>query len=460
VINLVRAVVFSTLFLISGQSHAQQSSSNLSTDLQLSDEQATQTLVFRAPQQGPLPELVQSILEEAYAELNVELRYEPLPRLRGEQLASEGIIAGELGRIPGLAEQLTNLIRIEFPIYEFSLLLVADPKQCGDCTPDTLENLAYLSGLRAADQIVESYQLDIPIVKPVNLEQVIKLMDAGRVEATLMADFQYRGSALHDRDDLIVYEIKRYQGYHYLHKKHADLIPDLLNALELMKATGRITALRETYQSKINRPITPVRIPNPLIGASSLVPGQTEMDGEGVLWQKFKALTADWGAKVETETSNWPRAKQLVDSGKAQVLVGIREEQLDKRFIKTQHALARSNPVYLFTKSESALNNTFNQQQQVSLCVAGGHYQQTLIPANANIYNANTSLDCFALLDMGRVDGVVDYAANLPDWTEIPYKRRALSNEVPLYLAFKDNAQGNLLRSLFDNSIKSATPRP
>ena len=98
-INLFRAIVFSTLFFVSGQPHAQQSSSNLSTDLKLDDEQTTQTLVFRAPQDGPLPELVQSILEEAYAELNIKLRYESFPRLRGEQLASEGIIAGELGRI-------------------------------------------------------------------------------------------------------------------------------------------------------------------------------------------------------------------------------------------------------------------------------------------------------------------------------------------------------------------------
>ena len=83
------------------------------------------------------------------------------------------------------------------------MLLIADPSQCGVCTPDKLSNLAYLSGLRAGDEVVDSYQLDIPIAKPIKLEQVIKLMDAGRVEAALMADFQYRGSALHDRDDLI-----------------------------------------------------------------------------------------------------------------------------------------------------------------------------------------------------------------------------------------------------------------
>jgi len=459
VINLFRAIVFSTLFFVSGQPYAQQSSSNLSTDLKLDDEQTTQTLVFRAPQDGPLPELVQSILEEAYAELNIKLRYESLPRLRGEQLASEGIIAGELGRIPGLSEQLTNLIRVDFPIYEFSLLLIADPSQCGVCTPDKLSNLAYLSGLRAGDEVVDSYQLDIPIAKPIKLEQVIKLMDAGRVEAALMADFQYRGSALHDRDDLIVYEIKRYQGYHYLHKKHADLIPDLLSTLKLMQATGRITALRETYQSKIARPITPVRIPNPLIGASALMPRQTEMDGEGSLWQRFIELTADWAEQVETETSNWPRAKQLVDSGKAQVLVGIREEQIDQRFIKTEHAFARSAPVYLFSKTQAAIDDTLDHKN-VSLCVAGGDYQHSLLPSNANIYTANTSLDCFALLDMGRVAGVVDYAANLPDWMETPYERYALSDEVPLYLAFKDNAQGQLLRSLFDKAIKNAIPRP
>ena len=61
---------------------------------------------------------------------------------------------------------------------------------------------------------------------------------------------------------------------------------------------------------------------------------------------------------------------------------------------------------------------------------------------------------------MGRVAGVVDYAANLPDWMETPYERYALSDEVPLYLAFKDNAQGQLLRSLFDKAIKNAIPRP
>ena len=63
---------------------------------------AQEKLTFRAPDESAFTNYVTAVLEEAYRELGIQLEYIELPRIRGEQLAAEGTIAGELGRTPSL----------------------------------------------------------------------------------------------------------------------------------------------------------------------------------------------------------------------------------------------------------------------------------------------------------------------------------------------------------------------
>ena len=57
---------------------------------------AQEKLTFRAPDESAFTNYVTAVLEEAYRELGIQLNYIDLPRVRGEQLAAEGTIAGEL----------------------------------------------------------------------------------------------------------------------------------------------------------------------------------------------------------------------------------------------------------------------------------------------------------------------------------------------------------------------------
>src|SRR5690625_4635247 len=73
-------------------------------------------LTFRTLDPSPVADSVAQILEEAYAELGVTLRYVDMPRNRSLTEANAGRIAGEMGRVPSLDEYYPNLIQVPFPL--------------------------------------------------------------------------------------------------------------------------------------------------------------------------------------------------------------------------------------------------------------------------------------------------------------------------------------------------------
>ena len=99
-----------------------------------------QKLLFRAPDEGPFTQHVTAVLEEAYAKLDIRLEYIDLPRARGEQLAIEGTIAGELGRTALLEDKRRDLRRVPFPLFTFDIIAVADRRDCGFCDPAKIKS--------------------------------------------------------------------------------------------------------------------------------------------------------------------------------------------------------------------------------------------------------------------------------------------------------------------------------
>jgi hypothetical protein len=129
-------------------------------------------------------------MEEAYAELGIELVYLDMPRARSIVEANAGRIAGELGRLPGLEQDYPNLIRLEFPLFRYQLVIVADRRQCGLCELGDLENLAYVNGMYGAEQRLTQHSYSRPTVQAVDLEQLLLMYQGSQLLATCYSGFQ------------------------------------------------------------------------------------------------------------------------------------------------------------------------------------------------------------------------------------------------------------------------------
>ncbi|RUO73643.1 ABC transporter substrate-binding protein [Idiomarina seosinensis] len=411
---------------------------------------AQQKLTFREPEPGPMVDFLTQVLEEAYHDLGVELEYRPLPRLRAEQLAAKGKIAGELGRLDGLEQQIPSLNRVPFKLYEFSVVLVANTKKCGLCTLPTIESLAHVSGMRAPEQVIEENNFTNPVFKQTQFDQVAKLLNSGRIDGALLGDFQLRNLQLQNTQDFVVYSMRSEAGYHYLHDKFKHLVEPLYGKLNAMRGSGRLAQLRQQHNLTLPEALKPTELPDQLMAVSALHPGLTNADGSGELWDKLNRAFANANIDINISASNWPRAHTLMRNERAQLMVGVRKEQFSEEFLYSETAIGTDDALYLFTTNEASGKGLPITSDDFTVCISEGDYQKELLPNNVTYYRANTPLDCFAMLDLGRVNGVIDYQDNLPDWTDKPYQQQRLSEPVPLYVAFNKTQLGHLLKLHFE----------
>lgn len=421
---------------------------------------AQQTLTFREPTPGPTVNYITAVLEEAYADMGISLTYMPLPRLRGEQLAQSGQIAGELGRQAGIETTLDNLIRVPFKLYEFSIVLVARHETCGLCTLKEVNNIAYVGGMRAAEAALQEANYSGTTFQQNNIHQIARLLKAKRIDAALVADFQLRNLDLDNPQAYVVYTVRKENGYHYLHQSYQHLVEPLHQRLALMQASGRLAQLQRQHLKRLPSQLQPITMPTELLATAAVQPSLTEANGNGKLWQLIRNAYSNAVDRVDVMASNWPRAINAVLEGSAQLLVGVREGQFKQDLLYTEQPIAMDEPVYVFAANEAKLAQLIAGNSTTTVCYSDGNEQRQLLPETLAFYHANTSLDCFALLDLNRVDGVIDYQHNLPDWMAKPYRRERLRNPTPLYAAFAPSPLGSRLKAHLDRSLKSQlTPR-
>lgn len=412
---------------------------------------AQDKLTFRAPNDSALSSYVTEVLEEAYHEVGIQLEYIDLPRVRGEQLAVEGAIAGELGRTPALADKRNELRQVPFPLFTFNIIAVSDRRRCGYCSPTDYASIAYVNGMDSITDVVNKLPETPSIVTPTDLEQVVKLVEAGRVQAALMADFQYQGSTLSNNPHFITHRLSIEEGFHYLHEGYARLIPQLTFQLQKLKKSGRIKELQNAYNIHKASPVQPFDKTQPITVLGPVQKGLTNADKTGLLWTFSEQTLSQLNAPLKPIVTSWQRAKQMIQEARADVLLGVRPTQKIQNIILSKHHVGYDESLYLFTQKE---------QNEGPICVSGPRFIEDIVDTRRPLYRAASSLDCFALLDMNRVNAVIDYEKNLPDWTETPYQQQLIAAPSPLFIAFPDTPRGHSIKQAFDNYIAKNISEP
>lgn len=194
---------------------------------------ADETYRISADDGAPLFQEVSQLLRAAYRRLNIEIEIVQSPGRRSLAEANAGTFDGELLRAPAIEASFHNLLRVPTPVatidivalvgkdapriesradlatlrvgYERGVMLIEkDPVSAGFHAGDDLDSLLTL---------LAGGKLDVVLDVPTDFEAAKRRLGLSQLQAT---DFVFASASM----------------YHYLHKRHQDLVGKLNKAIQ------------------------------------------------------------------------------------------------------------------------------------------------------------------------------------------------------------------------------------
>jgi polar amino acid transport system substrate-binding protein len=209
------------------------------------DDDPERRLVFSTFPEGGMHDLFEHILREAYARLGYEIELLGYPAERALLMANTGLVDGEAGRVSVVEKAYSNLIRVPTPLYLNRIAILTtgaeiDPArgwgQFSDCRTCIRNGYKFLESKVGGENIhvVSSY------------EKMIQLLKNDRVDVGLAEFFDILptlGKVGMGNVRVLCEPMASNPMYHYLHKRHADLVPRIDAVLRDMVAEGRLKAI-------------------------------------------------------------------------------------------------------------------------------------------------------------------------------------------------------------------------
>lgn len=193
-----------------------------------------------------------NILQEAYEPLGIELEIEENPAERSLMLSNSGMVDGELIRVPVIERNYKNLIRVNVPIY--SVYFVGFVKRPDISIQDWSSLPRYKIGTVIGYKYVEIRTKRMNRDLQPHHNNVLLMLNEGRIDIAILSLF----------DGLIAIKNLKLQTiralkpplhtapmFHYLHKKHQHLVPEITNSLLQIEQEGRIEYWQNQMYEKL-----------------------------------------------------------------------------------------------------------------------------------------------------------------------------------------------------------------
>lgn len=196
------------------------------------------TLVF-SRQAGPFDDAGENLLREAYKRIGISVKTTVLPGERGLVLANHGKTDGELNRIAGLERDYHNLVMVPVPLSTIEAVALVGNVRFSVAGWDSLKGREI--GIRLGSKFAEKGTKGMKVSAVPQYPSLLKMLDLGRIDvvvgarSTLLAELQKMreegGADLVARLTILEPPIDHIKTYHYLHIKHAALLPEITKAL-------------------------------------------------------------------------------------------------------------------------------------------------------------------------------------------------------------------------------------
>ena len=208
-------------------------------------------LVFAASlDQGPSAVMAQRILLEAYKQLGITLKFEALPNPRIAGGIDAGSIDGVDFRIADT--RLGDLQKIGIPIAYEELVVFSTAKRFKVAGYHSLQDysIGYLSGAKVFEDRLKGMRID---AAP-NLESLFNKLDAGRTDIAVDARASYCKAKKLGLNKVIILEpsLEKILAYHWLSKRHENLMPKVEAVLKKMKQDDVIKKIQDETWKEFN----------------------------------------------------------------------------------------------------------------------------------------------------------------------------------------------------------------
>lgn len=200
------------------------------------------------------------VLAEAFKRMGYQLKTLRLPAERALINANLGIDDGDLLRVAGLQKKYRNLIQVPEEIMTIDMVLFT--KREPEFVVNGWESMAshslgIITGWKIMEKNFAKLGSRVEIIKADNAEQLFTLLNKDRVDFIAYSNWSGLGYLKeHNITGVTLLDppLARPGFYTYLHKKHKHLVPELVAAIQSMKADG-------TFQSIFDRLLKPYLSP-------------------------------------------------------------------------------------------------------------------------------------------------------------------------------------------------------
>ncbi|WP_281763135.1 substrate-binding periplasmic protein [Pseudodesulfovibrio nedwellii] len=189
-----------------------------------------------------------AILKTAYSRIGIEVKGKVLPANRALVDSNTGYIDGELCRIADIESEHPNLIRIPVTIMTVDIMAYTIKNSFPIKGWKSLEERRI--GIKAGLRYAEIRTQGMPnVLRTTNHDTLFKLLAANRLDVVIAT------RSIHPAQSEKAYVKKFYahepplaklELYHYLHIKHAELVPLITEVLSRMHESGEMDKIRNS----------------------------------------------------------------------------------------------------------------------------------------------------------------------------------------------------------------------
>jgi ABC-type amino acid transport substrate-binding protein len=199
--------------------------------------------------------LLGDVLKEAYGTLGIDVTVEDYPAQRALQLADTGAVDGEAGRLTAIEPMVRSLLRVPVPVAWLSVhaFTLGAPFPVDGYASLKGHTIGLLRGYKRAETMVAGMRHTLAI----SPGQLFTMLANGRVDVVILAEMAGR-EGMRDAGVTGVHmlepPLEEAPLYHYLHQRHADLVPRVTRALEEMTRSGRLKAIARAHFDRLGPP--------------------------------------------------------------------------------------------------------------------------------------------------------------------------------------------------------------
>ncbi|WP_462159129.1 hypothetical protein [Pseudoalteromonas sp. GB56] len=200
---------------------------------------------FNKPMDTAQARYVIDLMTRVYDQLGYTLDIVDYAHPQALEAADQGIFDGQLARIANIESQYENLLRVNYPLFNFELFILT---RCQECGLEELNSIAMRNGYPVTEQYLDEHHYQGQRIKIENVAAQLNLLAQKQVDGVVLLDFHLQSEMNSGIDSRFQrHHLANYYSYHYVHKRHEQRIPKILAALKQLEEQGVVSELKEKY---------------------------------------------------------------------------------------------------------------------------------------------------------------------------------------------------------------------